>query len=580
MKYAHKDIDTEVIDNTLYLSKWDGEATFSIKHSGKINHYSIRKPQPTGKLRWLNLGGIDPIEVPIEYELSRHQMADDIQISTYWSNKPALMYFGSKPASEYVGKVDIPELRAASRIGNPYYMDDGLVMFDIHYNGHERELSQPLNQAIQEILKEQYDIDTFNKGKKLYYKDPVGNDVKISSPETAEDHTWTYLNLDTEYNTYLKYSTSETPRDTYAYGLKRNYPDISKEVVPKIVERFGQLIGLMCKQDNYTSEELREIERLKPFHTDPNWIREAQRDDPDWTYCPDEGHEYAIILDSKPDSNVIPLEVESANLVFAYQPKEVGDNEYRPVQVQGSYAAYHADESKHHNSEKYLAGKAFHIYAPVAIAADGTKIKCAFDPDWDGSDDLEITIPQGFLDNAVYPVTIDPVFGYTAAGASQFQLANNGSSFFAGLLAQTGNANTYKVIGGFITTSDGGGVTAWQYAIYLNSTNALIASTPSTSRPTGTGSKSGMWLTTAITTPPTLSATSYNLIAQGQANAQYDLTNLYYDTVTNAGQHTAASQTYTTFPSTEPTMTADNNKYSLYAATLQYIPGADFFMFM
>lgn len=562
MKYAHKDIDTEVIDNKLSLSKWDNEATFSIKHSGKVNHYPIRNPSPTNNLRWLNLGDIDPIEVPIEYELSHHKRHENITIVTYWSNKPALMYFGHVPASKYVGEVDIPEVRAVSRPANPYYMDEGLVMFDIHYNGHTENFAPHLEIAIKQVLKEEYDIDVYAKGQKLYYKDSDGNDIKISSPETIEGHTWTYLNIDCDYNTYLKYSTKEIPRDKYAYGLKRNYPNISKEVVPKIVERFAELLNFSVGKDNYTPEELKKIERLKLIHSDKKWIREGQRDDPAYHYFNDEGHEYEIILDKKPKSNIVSLEVETENLVYYYQPEEVGENEHRPVHVKGSFAVYHADETKHHNSEKYKAGKAFHLYRPWAVDQTGKKVWCSFDPNFNGTGDLEITIPQDFLDNAVYPVTIDPTFGYTTGGAT---VSNNSSSAtWVALLNQTGFAGVLGSLWFYGDESNGANIN-FVLALYQNSNGARI---DYTAQNNAANTSAGLtWNSYNMIVGATLSAIGYDIGLSCATGSGYSVVTWSYDTATNAGGTNTSIVYASPPPATEPVNTINNNKYSFFGST-------------
>lgn len=552
MRYPHPDIETDVTDNKLSLSKWEGEVSFSVNHSKyRVNHYPIRKPALTNKLRWLNLGGIEPIKVPIEYELSHHKRPDDIQISTYWSNKPALMYFGQ--AKYPVENIDIPEVRAVSRDANPYYMDDGLVMFNIHYNGHELNYEKELNQAMIDVLSK-YDVKAFNKGPKLYYKDSDGNDVKISSPETLFGHTWTYLNVDCDYNKYLKYSTTETPRDKYAYGLKRNYPNISKEVVSEIVQRFAELIESAPYEDKYTPEELKEIERLKQFHSDPAWVKDGQRSDPGYSYLNDEGHEYEIILDSKPDSNIIALEVETDNLIFYHQDSDRS----RPSHAQDSWAAYHADETKHHIGHKYKAGKAFHIYASVAIDADGNKVRCFYDPKWNGKSDLEITIPKDFLNKASYPITIDPHFGYTTAGGSTI---NGGSTAqWTTLVNQTGFAGVVSSIWFYGLPNNPGN---YLLALYNNSTKARVDYTASLT----TDGVSG-WHGANTVVGATLSAIGYDIGASATAGSGYSVFINNFDTATNAGGANT-SITYASPPaSTEYTVTTNNNKYSYYASTI------------
>lgn len=113
---------------------------------------------------------------------------------------------------------------------------------------------------------------------------------------------------------------------------------------------------------------------------------------------------------------------------------------YRPENVVGSYAVYHATRSNIHRSkeeaEKYKAGKAFHIYRPKAVDAEGKETWCNLHIDAEKGL-LTVTIPQEFLDKAVYPVSVDPTFGYETAGASSIN-NNNFISFESGSPAEDG----------------------------------------------------------------------------------------------------------------------------------------------
>lgn len=140
-----------------------------------------------------------------------------------------------------------------------------------------------------------------------------------------------------------------------------------------------------------------------------------------------EGFEYEIILNEKPSTNKISMDIQTENLDFYYQPPlylEHGlvepnatcnatncHNNSRPINVVGSYAVYHSN--KKHN--QYQTGKAFHIYRPLIIDADNDTI-------W-GEMSIEksvmiITINQDWLDNAIYPIIVDPSFGYETGGSS------------------------------------------------------------------------------------------------------------------------------------------------------------------
>lgn len=142
------------------------------------------------------------------------------------------------------------------------------------------------------------------------------------------------------------------------------------------------------------------------------------------------GFEFDIIFNSKPVSNIVRFTLQHKGLDCFYQPeltdKEKENGFKRPDNVIGSYAFYHSTQK--HN--KYKTGKAFHIYRPWAIDSNNTQVWC--DLNITGSD-MTITVPQSFIDNAVYPILIDPTFGYTSVGASatNFGTGPDGCKFTA-----------------------------------------------------------------------------------------------------------------------------------------------------
>ena len=136
---------------------------------------------------------------------------------------------------------------------------------------------------------------------------------------------------------------------------------------------------------------------------------------------PEGAFEYEIDLKEKPVANVVELDIETQGLDFFYQPaltqEEIDSGNVMPENVIGSYAVYTSEEKINWDyGKKYKAGKVGHIYRPKIIDANGEwvwadmKIENAL---------LTITIPQKFLDNGIYPITVDPTIGYTSVGAIQ-----------------------------------------------------------------------------------------------------------------------------------------------------------------
>jgi len=135
------------------------------------------------------------------------------------------------------------------------------------------------------------------------------------------------------------------------------------------------------------------------------------------------GFEFEIVLKEKPATNQIVLDIDAKGLRFSYQPpltqQEIDNGTVRPDNVVGSYAVYHATKK----NNEYMTGKAFHIYRPSAEDALGNKAWCSLYID--GHIDptsLTLTVPQQFLDEATYPVVIDPTFGRTSIGGTSGNL--------------------------------------------------------------------------------------------------------------------------------------------------------------
>lgn len=135
------------------------------------------------------------------------------------------------------------------------------------------------------------------------------------------------------------------------------------------------------------------------------------------------GNEFDIdfTLDSKPDTNIFTYIIEGAEeFDFFYQPEltpeEIAKGAFRPENVIGSYAVYHKTKRNHKTGEtNYATGKVTHIYRPKAIDANGQEVWAVLDYQ---NEVLSVTVPQEFLDTAIYPVRVDPTFGYTSVGAT------------------------------------------------------------------------------------------------------------------------------------------------------------------
>jgi hypothetical protein len=144
----------------------------------------------------------------------------------------------------------------------------------------------------------------------------------------------------------------------------------------------------------------------------------------------DEGsYEFEITLLSKPKINKIEFTISHKNIEFLYQPP-VSKYEYvpgvldiiiRPPHVVGSYALYYKNPPFTTSKGKwYGMGKAFHIYRPKITDSRGISVWGELDID-EVNNKLYVTIPQEFLDEAVYPVfhAAGATIGYPTIGATE-----------------------------------------------------------------------------------------------------------------------------------------------------------------
>jgi hypothetical protein len=151
----------------------------------------------------------------------------------------------------------------------------------------------------------------------------------------------------------------------------------------------------------------------------------------------DDGLEFEIVLASVPAKNVWTFNLSGHDdFNFSYQDtlendwnnfaKDSGrfadladylDNTIRPDHIVGSYAVFHKSKSGHVIGQTdYGTGKLMHIYRPKAVDDLSREIWAELNI-IDGA--MTITVDRAWLDSALYPVTIDPYFGYNTVGGSQ-----------------------------------------------------------------------------------------------------------------------------------------------------------------
>lgn len=273
------------------------------------------------------------------------------------------------------------------------------------------------------------------------------------------------------------------------------------------------------------------------------------------------GFEYEVIIPSRPPVSSVTLKINFKNCTFHFQPpltqQEIDDGASRPANVDGSYAVYATGGRKNHKvgEKNYRTGKFCHIYRPHLVDATGTNETWADMVIDEQAKTLTISVDPVWLDNAVYPVTLDPTLGYTTAGATAQTIENS-------------------IQGSQSTASQNGVVTSWtishqtstqsknvKCALYTSSDSAL-QSPQSEQRSIPSGS-SKQWQTfnPASSPGPSLAnGTAYAIEAwssSGSGNSE-----VFWDNVgSNNGR--AANVTFGTWPN-PATFTTQDRDFSNY----------------
>jgi hypothetical protein len=194
--------------------------------------------------------------------------------------------------------------------------------------------------------------------------------------------------------------------------------------------------------------------------------------------------ELELVLQEPPATNVFVFPFDMTDLNFYPQPpltQELDPREYDTVTETEAYIDGKLVVERPENIVNSLAvyggdgKKAFHIYRPQAIDANGDAVFGTIEAK---DDALTVTISADWLEKAAYPVIIDPTFGYTTAGASK---TAEGWQVIVGLLAtMTENGSITKLT--IYGKSDSGTENITGYLVASNSGAPALPSLATTSQ--------------------------------------------------------------------------------------------------
>lgn len=572
---------------------------------------------PTAIRRALKGDLVTALEATAEYELFKHiSQPGDVYISHYIVKEPAMATFDLMPASlhfqadqnamvkdfNYPDKsayhpsdVPIPSYDKLklyrfytpyTDLVNPYYMDEGLHNIDLQW--YQVSLQRPeiaLMDVVEAVLNaKNVPTKRHPTRAKLYFKH---NDrwVKFFSAQPDIDGLYAYFNVNTAYNKaydFYRPDVKKDIRDQYAYGLQVAYPDITHDVVDEIIQAFAQKLNLPLQDEPFTADETTQWQGIQKLQDNYDWAVNGLRQDASWFRMPEvEGFEFEVILSAKPASNEVALTGSASKNTIAYFQAPISSADQikqrikRAPHLQGSLAVYHIDDSKSGFNATYKAGKIAHIYRPIANDSAGNSVFCDFKEtlsladgaQYDLSNGLTVVVPQTFLDSAVYPITVDPTFGYTTGGGTVE--SENGVTLVGSSATTAASGGTYvSSIAVFMQTGTAASAT-YEFGIYDTSGNFNYqARTDEAS----TLYSSSTWVFLAITSPryplEVKASTSYVLAAWGAAGSGYatDSYQVNFDSVTGTSYNVTSTYSTNNWPKDLSGKTTTTSKrYSIYA---------------
>ncbi len=278
----------------------------------------------------------------------------------------------------------------------------------------------------------------------------------------------------------------------------------------------------------------------------------------------DGGFKVDVLLNEKPDTNRFCYTIEGAeNYDFFYQPalteEEIAGGATRPEEIVGSYAVYHKELKDHRvGGENYATGKVMHIPRPQVWEVDDEENTTEWAELSYGDGELCVTVRQDFLDEAEYPVRVDPTFGYSSIGGTERDM-HDAQAEIRGTKATPAEAGDVTEIQVYASGESTLNWPVLRTGLYVSGDSSLV--TPQSTEIT-VNSTTNQWWVTSLTPSVTAQEYAISILADVDALTSSESLNIFYDVVASAGVLDTA--TYPTWPD-PATFGSANEKYSIYA---------------
>lgn len=272
-------------------------------------------------------------------------------------------------------------------------------------------------------------------------------------------------------------------------------------------------------------------------------------------------------------------------LTWHYQPaltaEEIAEGHERPEEMVGGYVAYWAqcgrylDESGEEVAN-YETGRFGDIKAPLWVDAAGKTLR--WTQELVGSE-LRCYLPTEWLATAVYPVRLDPEFGFNSFGASSFAVYSTRAYAFSVPQPEFSGTVSKITIGATYLGSNYG--SKGKAAVYAKgatvAASTLLGQTPEwTAAVTGGGSQA--WHDLPYTSGPEISASTDYLLGLFLTDATPTVTGyLKYDSASNSNYYAIADyNTDPNFPGPYGSGSAATSGYMSIYATYEESGGGSY----
>lgn len=325
------------------------------------------------------------------------------------------------------------------------------------------------------------------------------------------------------------------------------------------IKRWGNEVNLSIRRITKEANAVTYSGDKVIYETDLEDVHFYERND----VGEDGGLEIELHLKELTPGNRFDFSINTKGLVFGKQgeltEEEIAAGTIRPENVINSYAVYMEEESPVNivGGQEYKAGKVCHIYRPHITDSAGNETWGDIEIN-EELGILTVIVPPIFLENAVYPVIVDPTIGYTGIGATT-DTSDIVLSAVAGrsITTPVSTATGYQIDSIHYYTRTASGTTNFKGVIYTGTTAPVTN--------LNVGSVVGVTTTPAWRVSTTTYANSTTDILYGMVSEAAVTCYVYRDANINNRTYYGSNNNYTT-PSNSPGVnaTANGNRRSMY----------------